>query len=85
MLLVVIQSLSHVWLWLFATHGQQHSFQASLSFTMSWSLLKLFDEETYEDEVDPQRFLHTESEGKLRGQNSLKDPMVPQLRPGAIK
>ena len=24
------------------------------------------DEETYEDEVDSQRFLHTESEGKLR-------------------
>ena len=25
------------------------------------------DEETYEDEVDSQRFLHTESEGKLYG------------------
>ena len=25
------------------------------------------DEETYEDEVDSQRFLHPESEGKLRG------------------
>ena len=39
------------------------------------------DGETYEDEVDSQRFLHTESEGKLRGQNSLEVKLASRTSP----
>ena len=39
------------------------------------------DGETYEDEVDSQRFLHTESEGKLRGQNSLELKLASRTTP----
>ena len=39
------------------------------------------DGETYEDEVDSQRFLHTESEGKLHGQNSLELKLTSRTSP----